>query len=50
LSGNYIQTLLQLLNYDMCHSSLINDPALPDKWLFGEEVAYILMFDGNLPN
>lgn len=46
LSSHYCQTWQHLPDYGAYHAALIADPALPGKWQPGEEVAYILVFEG----
>jgi hypothetical protein len=48
LSSHYCQTWQHLPDYGAYHAALIADPALPGKWQPGEEVAYILVFEGDL--
>ena len=48
LATHYCQTWQHLPDYGAYHATLIADPALPGKWQSGEEVAYILVFEGDL--
>jgi len=48
LPTHYCQTWQHLPDYGAYHATLIADPALPGKWQAGEEVAYTLVFDGDL--
>lgn len=45
---HYHQTWQHLPDYGAYHATLIADPALPVKWRSGEEVDYILVFEGDL--
>jgi hypothetical protein len=46
LATHYCQTWQHLPNYGAYHATLIADPALPGKWQPGEEVVYLLVFEG----
>jgi hypothetical protein len=46
LATHYCQTWQHLLDYGAYHATLIADPALPGKWQPGEEVVYLLVFEG----
>jgi hypothetical protein len=46
LPTHYSQTWQHLPDYGAYHATLIADPALPGKWQPGEEVVYLLVFDG----
>lgn len=48
LATHYCQTWQHLPDYGAYHATLIADPALPGKWQPREEVAYILVFEGDL--
>jgi hypothetical protein len=48
LVGHYCQTWQHLPDFGAYHAALIADPALPGKWQPGEDVAYILVFEGDL--
>jgi len=48
LSSHYSQTRRHLPDYGAYHAALIADPDLPSKWQPGENVAYILVFEGDL--
>ena len=50
LATHYSQTWQHLPDYGAYHATLIADPALTGKWQPGEEVAYILVFEGDLAN
>jgi hypothetical protein len=47
LASHYSQTWQHLPDYGAYHATLIADPALPGKWQPGEEVVYLLVFDGS---
>lgn len=49
LPTHYCQTWQHLPDYGAYHATLIADPALPGKWHPGEEVVYLLEFEGELP-
>jgi len=49
LPTHYSQTWQHLPDYGAYHAALIADPALPGKWHLGEEVVYLLEFEGELP-
>lgn len=46
LATHYCQTWQHLPDYGAYHATLIADPALPGKWQPGEEVIYLLVFEG----
>lgn len=46
LPTHYCQTWQHLPDYGAYHATLIADPALPGKWKPGEDVIYLLVFDG----
>jgi hypothetical protein len=46
LATHYSQTWQHLPDYGAYHATLIADPALPGKWQPGEEVVYLLVFEG----
>jgi hypothetical protein len=48
LPTHYSQTWQHLPDYGAYHATLIADPALPGKWQPGEDVAYMLVFEGDL--
>jgi hypothetical protein len=48
LVTHYSQTWQHLPDYGAYHETLIADPALPGKWQPGEEVAYLLVFEGDM--
>jgi hypothetical protein len=48
LPTHYCQTWQHLPDYGAYHATLIADPALPGKWQAGEEVVYLLVFEGEL--
>jgi hypothetical protein len=48
LATHYCQTWQHLPDYGAYHATLIADPALPGKWQPGEEVIYILVYEGDL--
>jgi len=48
LATHYSQTWQHLPDYGAYHATLIADPALPGKWQPGEDVVYILVFEGGL--
>jgi hypothetical protein len=48
LPTHYCQTWQHLPDYGAYHVTLIADPALPGKWQPGEDVAYIMVFEGDL--
>jgi hypothetical protein len=48
LPTHYFQTWQHLPDYSAYHATLIADPALPGKWQVGEEVAYMLVIEGDL--
>jgi hypothetical protein len=48
LSTHYSQTWQHLPDYGAYHATLIADPALPGKWQAGNEVVYLLVFEGEL--
>lgn len=48
LTSHYCQTWQHLPDYGAYHATLIADPALPGKWQPGEEVIYVLIFEGEL--
>lgn len=48
LPTHYCQTWQYLPDYGAYHATLIADPALPGKWQAGEEVIYLLVFEGEL--
>lgn len=50
LPTHYCQTWQHLPDYGAYHATLIADPALPGKWQPGEDVVYLLVFDGELPD
>ena len=50
LPTHYCQTWQHLPDYGAYHATLIADPALPGKWQPGEEVIYLLVFEGDLAN
>jgi hypothetical protein len=50
LATHYCQTWQHLPDYGTYHVSLIAYPALPGKWQSGDEVLYILLFEGELPD
>jgi hypothetical protein len=46
LATHYSQTWQHLPDYGAYHATLVADPALPGKWQAGEEVVYLLVFEG----
>lgn len=48
LSGHDCHTWQRLPDYGPYPAAFIANPALPGKWQPGEEVAYILLFEGDL--
>lgn len=48
LATHYCQTWQHLSDYGAYHATLIADPALPGKWQSGEEMVYLLVFEGGL--
>ena len=50
LATHYSQTWQHLPDYGAYHATLIADPALPDKWQPGEDVMYLLVFEGEIPD
>jgi len=50
LPTHYSQTWQHLPDYGAYHAALIADPALPGKWQSGEEVVYLLVFEGSEGN
>jgi hypothetical protein len=48
LATHYCQTWQHLPDYGAYHATLIADPALPGKWQSGEEMIYLLVFEGEL--
>jgi hypothetical protein len=48
LATHSYQTWQHLPDYGAYHATLIADPALPGKWQPGEEVIYLLVFEGEL--
>ncbi|MEM2112252.1 MAG: hypothetical protein QXX08_10330, partial [Candidatus Bathyarchaeia archaeon] len=48
LATHYCQTWQHLPDYGAYHATLIADPALPGKWQPGEEVVFLLVFEGEL--
>jgi hypothetical protein len=48
LATHYCQTWQHLPDYGAYHATLIANPALPGKWQPGEEVIYLLVFEGEL--
>jgi len=48
LTTHYCQTWQHLPDYGAYHATLIADPVLPGKWQPGEEVVYLLVFEGEL--
>jgi hypothetical protein len=50
LATHYSQTWQYLPDYGAYHATVIADPALPGKWQPGEEVIYMLVFEGELPD
>ena len=48
LASHYCQTWQHLPDYGAYHTTLIADPALQGKWQAGEEVIYLLGFEGEL--
>jgi hypothetical protein len=46
MATHYCQTWQHLPDYGAYHATLIADPALPGKWQPGEEVVYLLVFEG----
>lgn len=48
LPSHYFQTWQHLSDYGAYHATLIADPALPGKWQSGEDVVYLLVFEGEL--
>jgi hypothetical protein len=48
LATHYCQTWQHLPDYGAYHATLIADPALPGKWQPGEEIAYLLVFEGDM--
>ena len=48
LASHYCQTWQHLPDYSAYHATLIADPALPGKWQPGEELVYLLVFEGEL--
>jgi hypothetical protein len=47
LATHYCQTWQHLPDYGAYHVTLIADPPLLGKWQPGEEVVYLLVFDGS---
>lgn len=45
LPSHYSQAWQSLPDYGAHHAALIADPALPGKWLTGEELIYLLVFE-----
>lgn len=50
LATHYSQTWQHLPDYGAYHATLIADPALPGRWQPGEDVVYLLVFEGELPD
>jgi hypothetical protein len=50
LATHYSQTWQHLPDYGAYHADLIADSAMPGKWQPGEEVIYLLAFEGELPD
>lgn len=50
LASHYCQTWQHLSDYRAYHATLIDDAALPGKWQAGEEVVYLLVCEGELPD
>jgi hypothetical protein len=50
LPTHYSQTWQHLPDYGAYHAVLIADPALPGKWQSGEDVVYLLVFEGSEGN
>jgi len=48
LATHYCQAWQHLPDFGAYHTALIADPALPGKWQPGEEVVYLLVFEGDL--
>lgn len=48
LPTHYSQTWQHLPDYGAYHATLIADTALPGKWQPGEEMVYLLVFEGEL--
>jgi hypothetical protein len=48
LPTHYSQTWQHMPDYGAYHAAFIADPALPGKWQSGEEVVYLLIFEGEL--
>ncbi|MDI6696231.1 MAG: hypothetical protein QME21_14390 [Anaerolineales bacterium] len=48
LATHYTQAWQRLPDYGAYHAALIANPALPGKWQSEEDVAYILVFEGDL--
>ncbi|OGO62761.1 MAG: hypothetical protein A2Z45_10930 [Chloroflexi bacterium RBG_19FT_COMBO_55_16] len=48
LATHYCQTWQHLPDYGAYHAALIADPALPGKWQPGEDMIYLLVFEGEL--
>jgi hypothetical protein len=48
LATHYCQTWQHLPDYGAYYAALIADPALPGKWQVGEEVIYLIVFEGEL--
>jgi hypothetical protein len=48
LATHYCETWQHLPDYGAYHAVLIADPALPGKWQPGEEMIYLLVFEGEL--
>ena len=50
LTSHYCQTWQHLPDYGAYHAGLIADLSLPGKWQPGEDVIYLLVFEGELPD
>jgi hypothetical protein len=50
LPTHYCQTWNHLPDYGAYHAALIADPALPGRWQSGEELIYLLVFEGEPQN
>jgi hypothetical protein len=48
LPSHYNQSWTHLPDYGAYHAALIADSAVPGKWQPGDDVAYILVFEGDL--
>ncbi len=48
LATHYCQTWQHLPDYGVYHATLIADPALPGNWQPGEDLIYLLVFEGEL--